>query len=380
MRILMLTTSLDETNGYGVVSKYLRESLAAFHPGTEIQAYTSTDAGGLRFSRTTLRSELALGRPWLAPFLYLYDVLLVLATLKGKVDVIHVMVEHFAVAGMLLSRILGVPYVITAHGTYSIRLPKRFRLFRIAFANAAKVVAVSRFTARRMREEGVRADLEVVNWGVDKSVFNPGLPVAREKIVTFVGNFKPRKGFFQLLEAFRIVNSKDRGIKLQVIGRLDNGAKDYPRANALAREWGVNVEFLGPLDRSRLVECYRHARLNALPSKSEPEHFEGFGLIHLEANACGALTLGTLDSGNEDAIREGFGYLVPHGDIEVLAARILEAMSLEYPYLDIASIPDWRIVAGLYAPILGFPREDGSAIACPEYGIMETSKKRLEAT
>lgn len=362
----MLTSAVNEPNGYGVVSRQLRDGLRALGENVELEIYTRERMNRAWFGKDSLKSELAMAHPFLALLFFLYDILNVLFTLRGRVDAIHSMTEHYAFVAWVLSHILRAPYVITAHGTYSVLMPRRSRLIRFGFGRADQVVAVSRYTRKRLREEGTRMESEVLNWGVDKGIFHPGPVQGKEKVVTFVGNFKPRKGFFWLLEAFRIVNREDPHVRLQVIGKMDNGPADYPKAAALVREWGLNVEFLGFVDTPGLVEKYRKARLNVLPSRSEPDRFEGFGLIHLEANACGTLTLGTRDSGNEDAVREGFGYLVGYGDTASLAERILEVMRLpEYPSLDADRLPSWEDVARDYLDLFRRARDSAKEPARP---------------
>jgi glycosyltransferase involved in cell wall biosynthesis len=76
-------------------------------------------------------------------------------------------------------------------------------------------------------------------------------------------------------------------------------------------------------------------------------------LIFSKANACGTPTVGTFESGNEDAIQPGFGSLVRYGDVQALSRIIVEAMTLNpYPALDFDKIRTWGHVAEDYIRIL----------------------------
>ena len=71
----------------------------------------------------------------------------------------------------------------------------------------------------------------------------------------------------------------------------------------------------------------KKARLLVLSSISEKSHFEGFGLVYLEANASGLPVIGSLESGAEDAIRDGrTGFLVSQNDSEGIAEAIIKIL------------------------------------------------------
>ena len=88
----------------------------------------------------------------------------------------------------------------------------------------------------------------------------------------------------------------------------------------LAEETGVDrhVHFLSGLSYEELAACYGHCELFALPSRGE-----GFGLVYLEAMACGKPVIGGAHGGAPEVIEDGkTGYLVQHGDAVQLATSI----------------------------------------------------------
>jgi glycosyltransferase involved in cell wall biosynthesis len=346
MRILYLATSIDTSNGWGNVAFNLIEGMARVCPQIDFDVYMETERGFLGKNR--LKSSAVEKFSYLP---CLYDVVNVLATKSGAFDLIHVAVEYYVAAGMFLSKLLNIPYIITAHGTYAAKLPVKYGLYRRSFANASRVIAVSSYTKKRLIEESIRHDIDIIRLGVDKRKFYPDPHITREKTITFVGNFKLRKGISFLLETMERVNAQDPEIKLQVIGPATDSPESRSARQYVSRRH-LNVEFAGRISDDDLVAAYRKARLNILPSRSERFHFEGFGLIHLEANACGTLTVGTYNSGNEDAVIPPRGFLVHYGDAARLSEIILDVMGKEpYPHIEASLVRDIKDMAQEYCRI-----------------------------
>jgi phosphatidylinositol alpha-1,6-mannosyltransferase len=93
----------------------------------------------------------------------------------------------------------------------------------------------------------------------------------------------------------------------------------------LADENGVRLHthFLSGLSYAELAACYAHCEIFALPSKGE-----GFGLVYLEAMACGKPVIGGAHGGAPEVIEDGkTGYLVPHGDAAQLATAMEALLS-----------------------------------------------------
>ena len=126
----------------------------------------------------------------------------------------------------------------------------------------------------------------------------------------------------------RLVPRMGLDILIRVWSRLDRGTLvvvgDGPerrRLEALARELGVGdrVRFTGPVSEEELVAHYRAADLCVLPSLA----LEGFGLVVLEALACGTPVLASDAGGLPEALAGLSGDLVvPQGDEDALAARL----------------------------------------------------------
>jgi glycosyltransferase involved in cell wall biosynthesis len=132
-------------------------------------------------------------------------------------------------------------------------------------------------------------------------------------IILFIGLEFERKGGYVLLEAFRQVRRELPDARLFIVG---------PDRNALKIE-EPGVEVFGRIqDQAKLKELYRQASVFAMPSLMEP-----FGLVFLEAMAFGLPCIGSDVDAMPEIIENGkTGYLVPPGQPEMLAARLIDLL------------------------------------------------------
>ena len=169
--------------------------------------------------------------------------------------------------------------------------------------------------------------VHVVTHGVDLDHFTPGggrrearvqLGLDKESLIlAFVGRIQPHKGPGVLISAAAemikhnpIMKSK---LQILIIGGVSGGTGDeLSRLQALARFLGVHerVKFISPVSRGELPHWYRAADLVCVPSCSE-----SFGLVALEAQACGTPVVAAAVGGLRTAVADGFsGSLVDGHD------------------------------------------------------------------
>jgi D-inositol-3-phosphate glycosyltransferase len=224
------------------------------------------------------------------------------------------------------------------------------------------------------------AKIEIIPCGVDPNVFRPMRQMdAREalgrdqceRIVLFVGRIEQIKGIDILLRAlgllfFRHPEYRSDLCLLVVGGALDAGddAPETEKIEELRRlvhqhRMEANVAFVGSIDQQRLALFYAAADVCAVPSLTE-----SFGLVALEAMACGTPVVGTKVGGLQTLIEHGeSGLLVPAGDYQALAEAIAQVLSdhrlrmhLAHGARDRAEHYSWRVVGdkveALYARIL----------------------------
>jgi glycosyltransferase involved in cell wall biosynthesis len=116
-------------------------------------------------------------------------------------------------------------------------------------------------------------------------------------------------------------------VKYLVIGRGD----DQPRLAQLAQDLGVadRVIFAGFVPSAALVEHYRLADGYVMPSQ------EGFGIVYLEAMACGVPVLSGDADGSADPLQDGrVGWRVPHRDPDAVAAACIAMLRGDDPRCD----------------------------------------------
>jgi D-inositol-3-phosphate glycosyltransferase len=170
----------------------------------------------------------------------------------------------------------------------------------------------------------------VVHPGVDLEMFTPGdKRAARESlgldadqpVLAFVGRIQPLKAPDVLLRAA----AKLPGVRVVVTGGPSGSGLAAPDGLVgLADELGIadRVTFLPPQPRERLVEVYRAADLVGVPSYSE-----SFGLVAVEAQACGTPVVAAAVGGLPVAVRDGFsGALVNGHDVDDWAQAIGELL------------------------------------------------------
>jgi len=163
--------------------------------------------------------------------------------------------------------------------------------------------------------------IAVIPPGTDFDRFSPDGSVPREPLVLHVGRLKRYKATDHLLQAARLL--EDRGVKSTTV--VVGDGDDRPRLEALAAKLGLGakVRFTGFVPEAEKVNWYRRA--TALAENSVKE---GWGLIVMEANACGTPVVVADSPGLRDSSRDGVNGLVyKYGDVPALAERLERLLS-----------------------------------------------------
>jgi len=222
------------------------------------------------------------------------------------------------------------PVFITAHGTYAVwpldKIKSKFLLKR-AYKRTIKIFCVSKFTETQILKRIKLNNTVVINNGVDYQKFqkNFNLGQTQEKIILSVGALKARKGYHVSIPAIAEVRKKYPQVKYYIVG-----GKPPDIYLEMVKNYGFNnnVVFFEDISDKQLIDLYYQSDIFLLPSVTENNNdFEGFGLVYLEAGACGKPVVGAYGSGAEDAIINGkTGILVPQNDIQKTAEAILRLL------------------------------------------------------
>lgn len=244
-------------------------------------------------------------------------------------DVIH---AHCCVwagyAAMRLSEKTGIPYVITEHATlfqlHRDQISKaNEKWIRQAFESAAKVICVSQAFAKLIAEYRTSDDIEVIGNVVDVEQFNFCEQEAHHELrflcicyMNTVDQLK-KKGIDILLRAWRDFSEKNVKVRLLIGG----GGHAMQKAVEWCREYGVEqtVEFTGQLNREQVVEQMQACDVFVLPSR-----YETFGVVYIEAMACGKPVIAVANGGPDDFVTRENGLLIPPDDTNSLRCALEE--------------------------------------------------------
>ena len=262
----------------------------------------------------------------------------------------------------------------------------RVTIERQAVQESAALVAASEIERAELRDlyGADPAKINIIPCGVDPTVFRPMRQAdARERlgrdqcerIVLFVGRIEQIKGIDVLLRALGLLFGRRPDLRSDVCLLVVGGALDaqddesetekIQELRRLVHEHRMeaNVNFVGSLDQENLALYYAAADVCAVPSLTE-----SFGLVALEAMACGTPVVGTRVGGLQTLIEDGeSGLLVPAGDDQALAEAIERVltdhrlrMHLAHGARDRAEHFTWQSVgdkiAGLYDSVLASSR------------------------
>ncbi|RRJ66299.1 N-acetyl-alpha-D-glucosaminyl L-malate synthase BshA [Paenibacillus oralis] len=246
-----------------------------------------------------------------------------------KLDVLHVhyAVPH-AVCAFLAKQMVGdsLKVVTTLHGTDITVLAQDESLkdlIRLAINESDAVTSVSLDLTRETREVlDITRDIDLTYNFVDERVYYPrdaagcraDFAEPGEKVLMHISNFRPVKRVGDVVDIFHRVNEEVPS-KLLFVGE----GPDLPKIQLKINEMGLSdrVHFLGKQDD--IAHVISMADILLLPSEKE-----SFGLVALEAMACGVPTVGTIAGGIPELVKHGeTGFLAPIGDTKRMAEYCL---------------------------------------------------------
>ena len=243
---------------------------------------------------------------------------------ENRPDIIH---AHCCVwagyAAMKLSEQIGIPYVVTEHATlFQLHRDeiseKNDKVIRKIFQKAARVICVSGAFAKLI--ESYRPDIDVVGNVVNCDAFVPRVDSEKHRGIRFltVCNMEEeaqlyKKGIDILIQAWTEVVKRYTDVKLVIGG----GGSAKTKVEQWVEEQGISkyVEFTGALDRKQVIQEMQSCDCFVLPSR-----YETFGVVYIEAMACGKPVIAVANGGPDDFVKPFNGLLIKPGAEELVQA------------------------------------------------------------
>lgn len=205
--------------------------------------------------------------------------------------------------------------------------PEPLVLHKETFADS--VVGVSPFAAEQVTQFFGVKDVSIVPNGVDLEFYNPqqkNSPRQGSLELLYVGGLVERKNVATLLRAIPIlIENADRRVHLTVVGKGPLEEELHLLVDELDIE--PNVTFTGHISGTELRSQYHNANFFVFPSL-----LEGFGMVTVEAMACGTPVLTSNISPLNDIVGEG-GLLFEPTDADAIASTVLTATEKDYSKL-----------------------------------------------
>lgn len=221
------------------------------------------------------------------------------------------------VIAWIYSKLYRSPYACYVHGEdiQTATLSREHAiLVGLVLRNSAFLLANSKNTAALLKnswqiDEG---KIQVLYPGIDANRFKPAAPDStflakmgwlNRTVMLTVGRLQKRKGHDMLIRALPTIAERYPDVLYAIVG----GGDQLEELQSLAIEQCVDdrVHFLGELSDEQMIRCYQQCTLFLLPNREEGRDIEGFGLVLVEAQACGKPVLAGTSGGTSETMLVG---------------------------------------------------------------------------
>lgn len=245
---------------------------------------------------------------------------------------------NFGIAGYILKLISGIPYWCVAHGVEAWDLDRKSA--RLGLLKSDLVLAVSRYTRERLLKEHLLKAQQVVILPntIHGEAIRPGPKpnylmrrhafTVRNKIVLTVARLaEPEryKGYDQVLRALATIQRDMPDVRYVLVGE----GEDRRRIEALIRDLDICdlVVLAGGVSGKELADYYNLCDVFVMPSKAE-----GFGIVYLEALACGKPVVAGNSDGSAEPLQDGrLGVLLDVDDVAAIGSTLTSILNGNYP-------------------------------------------------
>ncbi len=231
---------------------------------------------------------------------------------------------HPALAGLLIHRLVGIPYSFTAHGS-DLHVDRTMLCQKVS--EAAFTVTISNDNRKVFEREcgGPIASLEVIHCGVDTGVFHP-IPRKTDRAglaILSIGTLHEVKGQTHLIEACRLLAAEGVPFTCQFVG--DGPDRAALEAQVTEARLTDRVEFLGQRTRTEIARLLASSDVLVAPSvPTRGGKREGIPVVLMEAMSAGLPVVASALSGIPELVIDGqSGSTVPPGDAPAIAAALV---------------------------------------------------------
>lgn len=253
-----------------------------------------------------------------------------------RIDADLIVLDPAHVVG-LLGPSLGRPYAVIVHGA-ELAIPARTPGYglgvRKVLRDARLIIAAGAYVAREASALAPDVDVVDIPPGVDGEAFTPSTPMKRAatrrrlgipddaEVVVHLSRLAPRKGADTLIKAVAELAPS----RPNLIGLIAGAGRDEKRLRALAAGLRAPVRFLGRIPQNEMAATYGAADVFAHVCRNRWGGLEqeGFGIIFLEAAACGVPQIAGNSGGAGDAVLDGVtGFVIdPPTDAHAVARAL----------------------------------------------------------
>ncbi len=261
---------------------------------------------------------------------------------REDLEAVHCGHLHVALVGCVLRRIFGLPWATWVYGMELFH-PRLVRFFRALLLASDLVVADSEYTKGLVTNMGVSTSrVKVIHPPVDASRFSPSVDpknvlrkhgLEQKRVLLTVGRLassEQYKGHDKVIQALPSIAERVKEVAYLVVGDGD----DRLRLERLADRHQVRdrVVFAGSVSHELLPSYYAACSLFIMPGRvrsyGSTSKMEGFGIVFLEAAACGKPSIGGQSGGIPDAIVDGItGMLVDPLQEQAIADAVVRLLT-----------------------------------------------------
>lgn len=260
---------------------------------------------------------------------FIYTFKTVQLHLRHKFDLLHCgQVLSSGATGWIMKKMFGIPYIVYVYGSETYRFGENkflMEMIRRFLSEALYIIPNSHFTMEEFQALNIsREKFRIITPGVDVERFHPEDPdenliakygLAGKKVLLTVARLDERKGHDRVIETIARLKDDQPNIVYLIVGK----GREMQRLQQLVKHLNIErqVVFCGYVPDSELPKYYNLCDIFLLLNRQTyideklSGDYEGFGIVFLEASACGKAVIAGNFGGIADAVdHEHSGYII----------------------------------------------------------------------